>query len=322
LVAQWEHQLLDWANEGLGSHPAPAQAPLDGAALERAYHACADVTRRHSRTFTLASGLLPRVKCRAVRALYAFCRTTDDIVDQKGSGSADPLAQLQEWRERALSDHAEARDPVALAWIDTRSTFEIPQRYAEQLIAGVARDLTQARYVTFEDLTIYCYGVASTVGLMAMHIVGFDSPEALAYAVRLGIALQLTNILRDVGEDWRSGRLYLPLSELAEFGLTEADVAVGCVDERWRRFMRFQIDRVRHLYADALPGIGMLHRDGRLAIGAAAELYRGILEEIEAHDMDVFHQRASLSTRAKLGRLPGIWWRANVVGYNQNTGES
>jgi phytoene synthase len=186
-------------------------------------------------------------------------------------------------------------------------------RYAEQLIAGVARDVTVHRYGSFEDLAAYCYGVASTVGLMAMHIIGYAGKDAIPYAVKLGVALQLTNILRDVGEDWRSGRLYLPQDELAAYALAEDDIAAGVVDGRWRAFMRFQIDRTRKLYAEALPGIGLLDPDGRFAIGAAAGLYRGILDDIEAHDYDVFSRRAHVSTAGKLAKLPGIWWRSKRV---------
>jgi phytoene synthase len=118
----------------------------------------------------------------------------------------------------------------------------------------------------------------------------------------------LTNILRDVGEDWRAGRLYLPQDELADYGLAEDDIENGVVDGRWRAFMRFQIDRTRTLYAEGVPGIALLDPDGRFAIGAAAGLYRGILDDIEAHDYDVFSRRAHVSTMGKLVKLPGIWW--------------
>ena len=144
-------------------------------------------------------------------------------------------------------------------------------------IDGVARDLDQARYATFDDLTAYAYGVASTVGLMSMRIIGYRSAAAIPYAIKLGVALQLTNILRDVGEDWRAGRVYLPADELAAFGLSEEDVARGQVDDRWRDFMRFQIERNRRLYAEAWPGIELLNEDGRFAIAAAGDLYRRIL---------------------------------------------
>ena len=170
--------------------------------------------------------------------------------------------------------------------------------------------MRQDRYETFEDLATYSYGVASTVGLMSMHIIGFSGADALPFAIKLGLALQMTNILRDVGEDWRRGRLYLPLEELAHFGLTEADIAAGVVDDRWRAFMRFQLDRTRQLYEEAWPGIGKLHKDGRFAIAAAAGLYRAILPKIEANDYDVFNNRAFVSTWGKLRLLPGLWWRS------------
>jgi len=313
-----------------------------------------------------------------------------------GDGAQDPdviAANLAAWRERALAPHPPDDDPVALAWADTRACYRIPLRYAEQLIEGVAADLGAVRYATFDDLAAYCYGVASTVGLMSMHIIGFSGPEAIPYAVKLGVALQLTNILRDVAEDWRMGRLYLPLDELAAYGLGEGDIArlaahpvapplvahpiappptvhpvappptvhpvapplvggqgdggsaapcgrpngggVGrdyddaqpltprasapdpqpLVPDSWRAFIAFQIARNRQLYAEAMPGIRLLHPDGRFAIAAAAELYRGILDDIEAHGGDVFSRRAHLSGQEKLRRLPGIWRRASKRGF-------
>jgi phytoene synthase len=170
--------------------------------------------------------------------------------------------------------------------------------------------MIQSRYSSFAELTQYCYSVASTVCLMSMYVIGFTDQDAVPYAVKLGIALQLTNILRDVGEDWRKGRLYLPLDELAEFGLSEQAVATARVDDRWRAFMRFQIDRVHRLYDEAAPGIALLDADGRFAIAAAADLYRAILDDIHAHDYDVFHRRAYVGLRGKLGRLTGAWWRS------------
>jgi phytoene synthase len=233
---------------------------------------------------------------------------SDDLVDAVGEGRARQ-AHFEEWCERALSNLPLADDPVAVAWADTRLRYRIPTVYAQQLLEGVARDMQAARYATFEELAVYCYGVASTVGLMAMHIVGFSGPEAIPYAIRLGVALQITNILRDVGEDWLVGRLYLPLDELRLFGLSEQNIEQGRLDARWKAFMRFQITRARRLYAGAWPGIGMLHPDARFAVGAAATLYEDILRDIEAHDMDVFNRRARVSTLRKLRLLPGVWYR-------------
>jgi phytoene synthase len=158
------------------------------------------------------------------------------------------------------------------------------------------------------------YGVASTVGLMSMSIIGlarqYSEEEATPHIIKLGLALQMTNILRDVGEDFRNGRVYLPSEELEAFGITERDLARGQVTERWRRFMRFQVERNRELYAQAWPGVGMFSRDGRFAVSAACELYSAILTEIEANEYDVFHHRAHVSAWGKARRLPGIWWRA------------
>lgn len=285
------------------------QLLADRAQLGLAYHYCRELTRIHSHTFYVASALLPRAERRAIRALYAFSRVSDDVVDR---GTEDAGERLQAWRQRSLYSTPQAQDAVALAWADARARYQIPRQYAEQLLDGIATDLQRSRYGTFAELAQYSYGVASTVGLMSMHIVGYSGKEAIPYAVKLGVALQLTNILRDVGEDWQQGRLYLPQDELHAFELTEHDVARGVVTARWRTFMRFQIERARRLYAEALPGVSHLDKKGRLAVAAAAELYRAILDDIEANDYDVFTRRAHTKTGRKLTMMPGIWWRTRV----------
>jgi phytoene synthase len=262
---------------------------------------------------------MPPQKRRAVRALYAFCRISDDLVDhpEPGATTAEQLAALEAWRRRAICTPPRADDLPVLAWADTMARYDIPARYAHQLIDGVAKDILKARYANFDELAEYSYGVASTVGLMSMYITGLDTPAegdvstAIQYAVKLGVALQLTNILRDVGEDLDAGRVYLPQDELAAHGLREADLnGQLAADARWQALMRFQIARNRRLYAEALPGVDLLNSDGRFAIAAAAELYQGILEDIEAHDYQVFTRRAHLTRWGKLRRLPGIWQRA------------
>jgi phytoene synthase len=236
---------------------------------------------------------------------------TDDIVDD--SRNDERLEKLNAWRECALSDCPPSSNLVAVAWAHARSQFGIPIKYAEQLIDGVAADLAKFRYQTFAELAEYAYGVASTVGLMVMHIIGFRTTRAVDYAIKLGVALQLTNILRDIAEDWKMGRVYLPQEEMQYFGITEADLAAARVTPAWRDFMSFQIQRVRHLYEQAWPGIALLNRDGRFAIAAAADLYRAILDDIEAHDYDVFSRRAHLTSWDKLRRLPGIWLRSQIL---------
>jgi phytoene synthase len=311
-VGAWEHQLLTQAYAPLEKHQHTDSFSADEARLKPAYDLCQVITEEHSRTFYLASALMPRAQRKAIRALYAFCRISDDTVDEAGG---DRQEMLQQWRKRTLEQHPADDDLVALAWADTRVRHSIPREYAEQLLDGVASDLTKKRYAHFSELADYCYAVASTVGLMSMHIVDYSSKTAIPYAVKLGVALQLTNILRDVGEDWANGRLYLPQDELTAFGLTEADIAAKRNDERWQAFMRFQIERAHRLYEEALPGIAMLGQQGRLAVAAAAELYRSILDDIERNQYDVFNRRAHVSGWEKLKRLPGIWWRVRTNYY-------
>lgn len=315
--ANWEHHLLSLA----GHIPHPSTRPFfsywaGDASLRSAYKQAEAITAAHSKSFSLASGLLPEEKRSAVRALYAFCRTVDDIVDEVES-KKDRDFELDYWRTVVESTSAAtlrpaqdyAGDMVAAAWTDTLVRYHIPRHYALQLIDGVARDLSQSRYQTFDDLATYCYGVASTVGLMSMYIVGFKNNEAVPYAIKLGVALQMTNILRDVGEDYRNGRLYLPREELLAYGIREEDIAAGRVTDNWRQFMKFQIERTRHLYDVSWEGVKLLEREGQLAIGAASVFYAGILEDIEKHDYDVFSRRASLGTFGKLRKIPALWWK-------------
>lgn len=308
MEANWEDKLLSLAFQATPPFPsASAKGEQNDQHLQAAYRHAEAMTAHYSKSFYFASAFLPDPKRRAVRALYAFCRTVDDIVDVK-EDHRDPRQALQIWRHIIQHLPEETENPVVMAWVDTLQRYAIPRHYALQLIDGVARDLEQYRYATFDQLATYCYSVASTVGLMSMHIIGFQSQAAIPYAIKLGVALQLTNILRDVGEDYRNGRIYLPLQELEAFGLDESDIFAGQVTERWRQFMRFQILRTRQLYAESLPGIRLLDSDGRLAIAAALDLYRAILDKIEANDYDVFQRRASLSFAEKLRRLPYIYW--------------
>jgi len=310
--ANWEHQLLALA--GNISHPqtSPFFSYWAGdASLRKAYKQAEKLTSQHSKSFYLASGLLPEEKRAAVRALYAFCRTVDDIVDETSDAERD--CQLDYWRTMVETAAFEDNDLIAAAWADTLTRYHIPRHYALQLIDGVARDLFQTRYQTFDELATYCYGVASTVGLMSMYIVGFGSSMAVPYAIKLGVALQMTNILRDVGEDYRNGRLYLPREELTFYGIPESDIARGRVTENWRQFMKFQLHRTRQLYEESWAGIKMLAREGQLAIGAASVFYQGILDEIERNDYNVFSSRVSFSTLGKVSRIPALWLKVKSL---------
>lgn len=322
-LAPWERRLfalageVDVAQEPSGSSRRTETARPDSTAtLRAAYAHCRALTAAHSRTFYMAARLLPAEKRPAIHALYAFCRVSDDTVDR---AAGDAAQALDAWRAQTLDNAATRDDPVTLAWAHARRRYNVPLRYTLQLLDGVARDLLQTRYETFDDLATYAYGVASTVGLMSMHVIGFRGPQAIPYAVKLGVALQLTNILRDVGQDWRAGRVYLPREEMAQFDLDEGDLAAGVVDARWRAFMRFQIERNRRLYLEAWPGIALLNREGRLAIAAAARLYGAILDDIEAHDMNVFTRRAYTSRLHKLRELAVAWRETRRINAAERT---
>jgi len=222
----WEGQLLALAQEAL--HPAVPRTPVpisDTTILQPAYMECEAIIAEHGKTFNLATALLPPGRRRAIRALYAFCRIADNIVDCSHEAVEVREARLAAWRYKSTTASPPHDDLVALAWADTRLRYNIPYTYCEQLIDGVARDLHQQRYESFDALATYAYGVASTVGLMMLRIIGtapgFNEEDALPYAIKMGLALQLTNILRDVGEDRRTGRVYLPADELQAWGLSE-----------------------------------------------------------------------------------------------------
>lgn len=286
------------------------RSPAKSDHLGESYARAREITRDASRSFYLSTRLLPRAKRQALQALYAFLRTTDNIVDEGGNGAT--LATLEGWRIRSRRAVADQDHPVLLAWADTRERFGVPQSLAEELIDGVAMDLTIARYDTFEALQRYCYCVASTVGLMSMHIIGAVDGraetigEAAPYAAQLGLAMQLTNILRDVGEDARLGRIYLPQDELRGAGYCEEELLSGTITPNFRALLDQQIDRANALYEASLPGIALLHPESRFAIASAAAIYRGILPKIVANDYDVFTRRAHLNLREKLVILPQV----------------
>jgi phytoene synthase len=271
----------------------PACQPIS---LAEAYRRCVQITRRHSRSFFLSSQLLPPEKRRAIRALYAFCRTSDDLVEQPAQDATQALAA---WVALAQAPRPPADNAVLLAWNDTIERYRVPRGLPDELLAGIAMDLTVSRYATFDDLWLYCYRVASVVGLISLHIIGCREGGS-PYAIKLGVALQLTNILRDVAEDAARGRVYLPLEDIERFGLTDGDILNGRRDAMFRALMRFEAERAHALYEEAWPGIGLLHAEGRLAIGAASEIYRGILGKIQAMHYDVFQRRAYVPLAEKL----------------------
>lgn len=267
--------------------------------LDRLYEQAAAVTARHSKSFYFATRFFPRELARSAHAVYWFCRHTDDLVDECASleqGRRD----LESWalQVEAAFRGEPASHPVLLAFLDAKRRHAIPGEYPLDLIEGMRMDLENTRYDDFTQLRVFCYRVASVVGLMMSHVIGFRD-GALPYAVDLGIAMQLTNILRDIGEDLQRGRIYLPRAEMARFGYLEDELRGQVRNAAFREMMSFQVRRARQYYEAAAPGIALLSSDGRFAVQVASDVYRGILHEIEASDYDVFAHRAYVPAARK-----------------------
>jgi len=296
------------------------------APLEDAYELCRQVTAQYSKTFYLGTLLMPEAKRRAIWAIYVWCRRTDELVDGPNSALTTDTT-LDQWERNLESVFAgQPLEDPDVALVDTLSRFPIGIQPFRDMIAGQRMDLYRSRYETFEELNLYCYRVAGTVGLMSTAVMGVDESQASTpwyrpitgdsptqEAIALGIANQLTNILRDVGEDARRGRIYIPLEDLALFNYTEQDLFNGVVDDRWRELMRFQIQRARKVYAQAEQGISLLSPDARFPVWAALMLYRQILDVIEQNQYDVFRKRAYVPGLRKFLCLPVARLRAEVL---------
>lgn len=278
-----------------------AATPNRPASREIDWPLCTAIARAHGRTFFLATRVLPPDRRRAIHAVYAYCRIADDIADRTPD-RARAAAALAAW-ERQLDAPT---DPVAVAFAAVRDRYGVPTAAARDLVAGVRMDLSPVSFATWEDLRLYCYRVAGTVGLMVAPILGCRDDGALPHAIDLGIAMQLTNILRDVGEDARAGRMYLPLADLDAFDCDPAALRAARSCPGFADLMAFEIARARALYASARQGFPALSPSGRLAAVAGCELYAAILSRIEAMDYDVFSARARVSGARKLGALPRI----------------
>jgi phytoene synthase len=295
--------MVSWSSLVLGLKPALALGSADApetSYLDECYRHCRDIARTNSKTFYLSSLFLAPDKRRAVWAVYAFCRTADDIVDQV-TPAAERLAAIDGWERALLAAYSgDPDDRIMVALYDAVARFDIPLQPALDLLRGARLDITVRRYATYDHLREYCYLVASTVGLLTSPILGYTAEAALDYGIALGRAMQMTNILRDVGEDARMGRIYLPLDELARFGYTESSVFEEVVDDAFVALMKFQIERVRKLYAEAEPGIALLAPESRYTVRLALTLYRQILASIEANRFDVYTKRAYVPFRSKM----------------------
>lgn len=275
--------------------------------LELAYEACRIITRREAKNFYYAFLTLPAAKRRAIYAAYAFCRHCDDSVDESTSTEAKmtALADLQSDLEHTYSGGASS--PVFLALADVAKQYDIPRDYFREVIVGVESDLVKDRFENFDELREYCYRVASVVGLICLQIFGYENDDAKRYAVDLGLAMQLTNIIRDVREDLEMGRVYLPQDEMARFGYSEEDLRNGVRNQAFLDLMRFQSQRAREYFDRGFKLLPYLSRRSRACPAVLGALYSKVLDRIEASDYDVLESRVSLSKAEKIRITAQTW---------------
>jgi phytoene synthase len=272
------------------------------------------LARRSGSNFYYSFLFLPRRKRQAIYALYAFCRTVDDAVDQ---GSASPSEQrriLGEWRvELARAYGGHPTQPIALHLAEVVRAFPVQRQHLEAILDGVEMDIDKRRYATFEELFEYCYRVAGAVGLACIEVFGYTDPRAREYAVNLGVALQLTNILRDLRADGERGRIYLPLDELRRFGYSEEDLLHGRYTRAFGALMRFQADRAHAYFRAARAALPRADRRRLVAAEIMGAIYHALLRELEARRFRVFERRVRVSTPRKIALALGVYLRRQLA---------
>ncbi|HSA62551.1 MAG TPA: presqualene diphosphate synthase HpnD [Nitrospiraceae bacterium] len=284
------------------------------AAEAQAY--CTAYTKQSGSNFYYSFLFLPKAKREAMYTVYAFCKAVDSAVDEPPVGS-NPQEELKRWRsELDAVYHGTPASPITVSLAYHAKALSIPKAYFEELIKGVEMDLINPRYVTFDELSLYCYRVASVVGLICLHIFGVTSARAQDYAVDLGMAFQLTNILRDLGVDAAQGRIYLPLDDLRACNYPEQAMLQQTYSPEFKKLMQQETTRAHHYYEKAHAALMALPRRERQAL-TVAEIMRGIysriLKSIEQSDYRVFGPRISLSTTHRLAIALGIWLRSRFT---------
>ncbi len=286
--------------------------------LDKAYEICRKETQQWAKTFYLGTLLLPQEKRKAIWAIYVWCRRTDEIMDsaEASTKSQDELSDnLDEWEENTKNVFkGNIKSELDSVLLDTIEKY--PQNIQPYLdmIDGQRMDLNKFRYKDFDELKLYCYRVAGTVGLMTQNVMGIDSaytsapwsdmPDPSEAAIALGIANQLTNILRDVGEDRQRGRIYLPQADIEKFNYSEEELFQGKINKQWKSLMNFQLTRAREWFEKSEDGIKWLSSDARWPVWTSLRLYRGILDSIERLDYDVFNNRAFVKNSVKALEIP------------------
>jgi len=286
--------------------------------LDQAYEICRKETQQWAKTFYLGTLLLPQQKRKAIWAIYVWCRRTDEIMDsvEASTKSEDELSDsLDEWEENTKNVFkGNIKSELDSVLLDTIEKYPQSIQPYLDMIDGQRRDLNKFRYKDFDELKLYCYRVAGTVGLMTQNVMGIDSaytsapwsamPDPSEAAIALGIANQLTNILRDVGEDRHRGRIYLPQADIEKFNYSEEELLKGKINKQWKALMNFELTRAREWFQKSEDGIKWLSSDARWPVWTSLRLYRGILDSIERLDYDVFNNRAFVKNSVKALEIP------------------
>ena len=286
--------------------------------LDQAYEICRKETQQWAKTFYLGTLLLPQEKRKAIWAIYVWCRRTDEIMDsvEASTKSQDELSDnLDEWEENTKNVfRGNIKSELDSVLLDTIEKYPQSIQPYLDMINGQRMDLNKFRYKDFDELKLYCYRVAGTVGLMTQNVMGIDSaytsapwsamPDPSEAAIALGIANQLTNILRDVGEDRHRGRIYLPQADIEKFNYSEEELLKGKINNQWKALMNFQLTRAREWFQKSEDGIKWLSSDARWPVWTSLRLYRGILDSIERLDYDVFNNRAFVKNSVKALEIP------------------
>ncbi len=273
-----------------------------------------EISKNSKSSFYYAFNLLPESKRDAMNVVYAFCRKTDDIVDETNDPQDVKYDKLRKWRiefERAFTGHSESQLLNRLG--KTISNFNIPLDPFFELIKGMEMDIQKDRYKSFDDLQLYCYRVASTVGLMCIEIFGYKNPSTKKFAVDLGIALQLTNILRDIGKDVEQGRIYLPQEDLQRYNYSESEMMMKVYNDQFKDLMMYETGRAKRYFDSATSHLDLDDKKTMFAARAMQHIYYKMLEKIIAADYDVFNNNIKVSKFEKVGIALGVWAKYNLV---------
>lgn len=298
----------------MNTPPVSAAAAPSPAVLDAAYAECRQITRQEARNFYFAFLTLPARRRRAIYVAYAFCRYCDDAVDAAGTADAK-MARVNQLRAQLDAAYAGYADtPLFIGLADVAASYAIPQQYFSDVLDGVESDLVKTRYADFAELRRYCYQVASAVGLVCIHIFGCRiNDKSRQRAIDLGLAMQLTNICRDVREDWEMGRIYLPQDERDSFGVSEDDLAAGVVTPQFAGLMQYQIERARYYFASGRRLLPYLPRRSRACPAALGLIYGRVLDRIEVRGGDVFSERISPGKGEKVRLMARAWLTAPLL---------